>query len=139
MELSKDTTAVLEFLDYTTGNNLRKRNDLGTILEIGAQTSAYILVNQIIFTGKYLWNLHRMLKKTSGDAEGREKLISEATVSAQSLKEYISELIDSMDDFNRERFDTVYFAEGQGAYMNLIDLAHDLSKLKEVQNTLKRK
>lgn len=139
MELSKDTIAVLEFLDFTTGNNLRKRNDLGTILEIGAVKSAYSLVNKIIFTGKYLWNLHGLLKKTANDEEGRERLISEATISTKSLKEDISELIDDVEDFDRKRFDVVYFAEGQGAYRNLIDLAHDLSKLKEVQNTLKRK
>lgn len=140
MEISKDTANILEFLDYTSGNNLRKRDDLGLILEIGAIKGSHELVNNIVFMGKYLWNLHKMIKRTSDSDEGKEKIISEAAISSVSLKEAIAELISGVDaPENLERFNSVYLVEGQGAYRNLIDLAHDLSKLKEVQNTLKNK
>ena len=139
MELSKDTLEVLEFLDYTTGGNLRKRNDLGAILEIGAMKGDYQIVEKIIFTGKYLWNLHSSLIKAGEASEGTENMKREAVDSTENLKVYLSELISDVNGFDSKRFDDVYFPNEQGAFRNLIDLAHDLSRLKDVQIQLKNR
>ncbi len=139
MKLSDDTLQVLSFLDYTSGNNLRKRNDLGTILEIGALTGNYALIDRIIFNGKYLWSLHLLLKRDNADEAVFEKLLAETETTVSELIKLLKELIASEKDFDEKRFDSIYFAGDNGAFRNLIDLAHDLSQLKEVQNTLKRR
>jgi hypothetical protein len=139
MQLSEDTLQVLSFLDYTSGNNLRKRNDLGTILEIGAATGDYETIDSIIFNGKYLWNLHILLKRENLEQDAFEKLLGEIEITVAELTKLLKKLTGSISEFDPHRFNDIYFAGDNGAFRNLIDLAHDLSRLKEVQNTLKRK
>ena len=139
MQLSEDTLQVLSFLDYTSGNNLRKRNDLGTILEIGAATGDYETIDSIIFNGKYLWNLHILLKRENLEQDAFEKLLGEIEITVAELTKLLKKLTGSIREFDPHRFNDIYFTGDNGAFRNLIDLAHDLSRLKEVQNTLKRK
>jgi len=139
MELSKDTLQVLEFLDYTTGNNLRKRNDIGTILEIGAEKGEFILVDKLIFSGSYFWKLHKILIRQDISEDDAYKLQRELVDTSQNFKNYLVDLVNDADEAIRKRFNTMYFPNEQGAFRNLIDLAFDLSKLKEVQNTLKNR
>ena len=138
MDLSQDTTEVLNFLDHTTGNNLLKRNDLGTILEIGASEGNHRIVNKIIFTGKSLWNLWSLLRKSTPDDEGYDIIFNEFRKSSIELSVMISGMIEPDNEEIRQRFATVYFAGTDGSTRNLVDLAHDLSALRDVQLELKR-
>jgi hypothetical protein len=137
MKLSEDTLQVLEFLDYSTGNNLRKRKDLGVILETGAGKGDFLIVNKLIFTGSYLWKLHKILIRQDISEDDAYKLRSELSDTAQQFKNYLMELTGDSDAVSHKRFNDIYYPNEQGAFRNLIDLAHDLSKLKEVQNTIK--
>jgi hypothetical protein len=139
MELSKDTLQVLEFLDYTTGNNLRKRNDIGLILEIGAGKGKFVLIDKLIFTGSYLWRLYRLLIGQDISEDDAYKLQRELAGTLQNFKDYLTELISNAEPESKKRFNALYFPNEQGAFRNLIDLAYDISKLKEVQNTLKNR
>jgi len=138
MEISKDTKEVVKFLDFTSENNLRKKNDMEIILELGAIKGDFELVEKILFTGKYLWQLHRTIMNSKQD-EGKHILKKEAVTSAEELKSLLNDLISGVDDFNPVDFKNKYFNENLGAFRNLIDLAHDLSRLKEMQTTLKNK
>jgi hypothetical protein len=139
MELSKDTLQVLEFLDYTTGNNLRKRNDIGLILEIGAGKGKFVLIDKLIFTGSYLWRLYRLLIGQDISEDDAYKLQRELAGTLQNFKDYLTELISNAEPESKKRFNALYFPNEQGAFRNLIDLAYDIFKLKEVQNTLKNR
>lgn len=46
MDLSSDTKAILESLDYTSGNSLQKRNDLGVLLKILASHNQAEIANK---------------------------------------------------------------------------------------------
>ena len=61
MEISADTKEILEFLDYTTANNLRKRNDIASILEIGATYGESDVMNDLILASSSLWNINQTL------------------------------------------------------------------------------
>ena len=137
MELSADTLEVLKFLDEVTGGNLRKRNDIGSILEIGAGTGNHELIDDIIFTGSSLWNLNQAMAKSGTNTDIIDKLFDEYRRTALILDEKIRELISSFENPDVKRFNEIYLAKTSGAFKNLIDLAHDLAKLKEVQTTLK--
>jgi hypothetical protein len=54
----------------------------------------------------------------------------------QNFKDYLTELISNAEPESKKRFNALYFPNEQGAFRNLIDLAYDIFKLKEVQNTL---
>jgi len=136
MNISKDTKEVIKFLDYTTGNNLRKKNDMEIILELGASKGDFRLIEKITFTGKYLWNLHTTIVNSKQD-EGKDKLKKEIESSAVELRALLNELITEAEDFNHENFRDKYFEDNIGSFRNLIDLSHDLSRFKEMQNTMK--
>ena len=121
MQLSEDTLQVLSFLDYTSGNNLRKRNDLGTILEIGAATGDYETIDSIIFNGKYLWNLHILLKRENLEQDAFEKLLGEIEITVAELTKLLKKLTGSISEFDPHRFNDIYFAGDNGAFRNLID------------------
>ncbi|HYF04057.1 MAG TPA: hypothetical protein VEC36_11810 [Patescibacteria group bacterium] len=137
MNFSPDTEAVLQFLDGTTNNNLRKRNDLGTILEVGAENDAFELVNSIIFTGSALWKLFNTLKKTGPNAEGYKVLETEFANVMNDLRAQLAEIAGFADEQTITRFENVYLGVNGGVIRNLTDLAHDLGALKSVQNDQK--
>jgi hypothetical protein len=139
MKFSKDTEEVLSFLDYTSGNNLRKREDMGALLETGATYGQEELISNIIFTGTYLWNVSSSIRRAGQGAEGLEKLHAEFRRSGEELREYIKLVSEKADKEINERFSEVYLPMTAGAFRNLIDLAHDLAELKNIQITLKNR
>lgn len=139
MNISNDTEEILKFLDYTSGNTLRKRNDLGVILETGARYGEDILISDLIFNGKYLKNLTQSIRKNPS-AEGADNLRTELEKTATLLIEQLKTIIDMCEDVAvQTRFATQYFQNTAGAFRNLTDLANDLAELKELQNTMKNK
>ncbi|MFW5702092.1 MAG: hypothetical protein ACOCX7_04015, partial [Bacteroidota bacterium] len=90
MDFSEDTQQVLEFLDYLTGNRLRKRDDLGAILETAASTGDADLAADIIFSGKALWTLSRKLKRIRNEEEGAELLQREVINETEKLRSMLA-------------------------------------------------
>lgn len=137
MEVSNDTKKILEFLDYTSGKTLRKRNDLGTILEILAKNNQPDIANQIIFYGSGLWNSSSLLKKNK--MLNSKRLEDETNNLFNALKELIRYTIElSSEAMIRKRFKEVYLNENLGCKLNLLDLAYDLNELKKVQLVFQR-
>ncbi len=139
MQFSIDTLHVLEFLDYTTGGTLRKRNDLGIILETLAENNKPELANELIFYGSALWKTHKILKSSEPN-----ELLAKVQSDVDFLFIKITEIISSVTTFFKsereiERFHKVYLKSDFGSKMNIIDLCYDLNELKKVQNTLKGK
>ena len=139
MFFSEDTNRVLNYLDKLTDNNLRKRSDVGTILEVGAINNLHSLVNNIIFTGKTLLNINKIFKRTSECIRDKELLMSELNNSAEEFENYLKELIQNAGLESQDRFDEIYFSESSGAMNNIIDLAHDMAELKKLQELAKQK
>jgi|YNPMSStandDraft_1061717.scaffolds.fasta_scaffold00431_9 hypothetical protein len=132
MKISEDTQNVINFLDEFSPDGLRKRNDLAVILEITAQMNDYALANKIIFTGKSVYNLNRKFKKTQGT--GADLLQNQLLKSLDELVELLQKVIQNCNDEElKKRFEVTYFANSNGSLANLIDLAYDLSILKDVQ------
>jgi len=134
MQLSEDTLAVLEFLDSTVEGGLRKRNDIGTILELGASHGEADLFNAISRTGTGMFKVYSTLRKLQQGAEGFEQLEREFALQMNLLREQLATLVQHADDETALRFDDIYFGMTQGVIRNLVDLAHDLAKIKGLQN-----
>jgi len=133
MKISKDTEEILQFLDYTTNENLRKREDLGTILELSATYGEVDALNDIIFSASSLWKIHKTIQRAGEVNEGIEKLKTESVNQADFLKSKLNTLIGEENPDISERFEEVYFQNTAGAFYNLIDIAHDLAELKKIQ------
>lgn len=137
MNISNDTKEVVAFLQDLSGGNLRKPNDLGIFMEIGASNGLGILMNEFIFNGASIWHLSQALKKTKQGEEGFSKIEKELNENIKKIHSQISTFLSFADGDILERIGKIYQQSNTGAILNIIDLAHDLSELKYVQNTIK--
>ncbi len=134
MELSPDTLAVLDYLNTAVEGGLRKKNDIGTLLELGASHDEHELFNTLTQTGKGLWNVYGILRRTTPGSEGYTVLEREFGTLLNDIREQLATLVNHLDDEALKRYDDVYFGMTQGVVRNLVDLAHDLAKVKDLQN-----
>lgn len=137
MQLSQDTEYVLAYLDQKSGQGLRKRNDVGALLELGAESDAPEAINDLAFNGSFLFKVYQTLKKSAPGSEGYATLEREFTTAVEIVREQIAKLLVEADQEQVERFNGQYYQMSQGSLRNLVDLAHDLGVLKSVQNEQK--
>jgi hypothetical protein len=138
MELSPDTEAVIEYLQAYSGNKLRKMRDVGLMLEVAARLNIAELANDIIFTGAALWRVYRVWKRLPPSAEGYRTIVETFSESITALRQLLSRLLEGAPAEVQQRFQETYLRVAEGAVRNLVDLAHDLSWLKQLQNEMRR-
>lgn len=138
MVLSDDTQAIVDYLESTDAK-LRKSNDLGALLEIGAQTGAADEINAIILSGKNIWSVYGIIKKTSSNDEGFQNLEAQFMTEINTLRTAIADFLVSVSEEIYKRFEDTYLGMNQGTIRNIVDLAHDLAALKNLQNESKYK
>lgn len=138
MQLSSDTENVLDFLDASSEHGLRKRNDLGVLFELSAESGAVEEMNGLLFHGTRLYNLYHTLRRAGAGAEGYDRLQKEFTDAVEQVRDLIARTLVNADREQVERFETTYYGMTQGSLRNLVDLAHDLGIAKHVQNDSKR-
>ncbi|MBS1538139.1 MAG: hypothetical protein JST20_10380 [Bacteroidetes bacterium] len=138
MVLSDDTQAILDYLE-STDVKLRKSNDFGALLEIGAQLGAADETNALILTGKNIWSVYGILKKTSSTDEGFQNLEAQFMTEINTFRTAIVSFLATVSEEIYTRFEETYLGMNQGTIRNIVDLAHDLAALKDLQNQAKYK
>ncbi len=129
MQLSPDTESVIDYLDASIEGGLRKRNDVGTLLELGAMHNEPTLVNTIIRTGTAVWKLYSTLRRVSVGSEGYRGLEEEFAAQMNQLREQLASLTKHASDETLSRFDDVYFGMTSGVIRNIVDLGHDMNAI----------
>lgn len=138
MDFSEDIEAALDFIE-ASGAALRKRGDMGVILECGAESGDADMVNSIVFHGKNTWSTYSLLKKMRQNDDGFPGVEREFMKSINELRTLLADLTTAAPPESQSRFDEVYLGMSQGTIRNLVDLAHDLAALKNLQNASKHK
>ena len=133
MIISADTEHVIAVLEEHSEGGLRKKNDMAVILEIAATHDEADLVMSIIRTGTGMWKVYSTLRRLQPGAEGYPQLEREFATQMNTLRQALADLSNHADDDTLKRFDDTYFGMTTGVIRNLVDLAHDLSKLKALQ------
>ena len=137
MSEQSDIDNILNYLDSKSGQGLRKRNDMETLLELAAEADAHEELNALAFNGAFLYNLYGTLRKASPGSEGFKKLEQEFTTAVETIRNLMAKLLVEAGEDQVHRFDQHYYQMTQGSLRNVIDLAHDLGVLKAVQNEQK--
>ena len=137
MTISEETSHVLTYLDSASGHGLRKRNDVGVLLELAAESDAHEEINALAFQGSFLFNVYQTLRRANAGGEGYATLEREFAAAVESVREHIAKLLVGADDEQVARFNETYYQATQGSLRNVVDLAHDLGVLKSVQNEQK--
>lgn len=133
MQLSPDTESVLSYFQDLVEGGLRKRTDVGVLLELGATTNSAELFNTIVTTGTAVHKVYGTLRRVKPGDAGFRELEREFGMQLNALRELIATLLETADDNTLRRFDDVYFGLSQGVMRNLVDLSHDLARIKELQ------
>lgn len=137
MTFSQDTETILHYLENYAPHGLRKRSDIGVVLEVGARIGAAQELNDLVFTGKVVWNLYVTLRK-AGNSQDTETVQREFTAHIGTLREHLLPFAANAPDDVKERFEAVYLGVNDGTLRNLTDLACDLAQLKDVQSEQRR-
>ena len=132
MQFSQDTEAILTYLDNSVPNGLRKRSDLGALLEIGAGMGAAREFNAMVFTGKAVWNLFASMRRAAG--RDTEALQREFASNINTLREMLLPFAAHAPEDVRERFEKIYLGTSDGTLRNLVDLSFDLAQVKDIQS-----
>lgn len=133
MELSADTEAVLAILDEAVEGGLRKRNDIGTLLELAASKADHAAFNDLTLKGTGLWKVYNVLRRQTPGSDGYRTLEQEFGSLLNDVRTLMAALSTDADDALLKRFDDIYFGMTHGVVRNLVDLAHDLSHIKALQ------
>jgi hypothetical protein len=136
MKLSEDTQAILDYLTATEVQ-LRKPNDIGALLEIGAETGAAEDMNDMILAGKNIWSVYGIIKKMKMGDEGFQNMEEQFMVEMNTLRTILVRFLGEVPDITYRRFENTYLGMSQGTIRNLVDLSHDLAALKNLQNRVK--
>jgi len=135
MQISEDTRNVMNYLDEYSGNTLRSAEELSLILNILAGNNSFDLMNELIFVGKSVYNLHSTINKNNPDKGQLTLLESEFNKSFTELTKALNKVLQLTSESDA--------IEKIGALMNpqnpelIISLAHDLSILKDLQALFK--
>jgi len=139
MVLSEDVLNILNYLEGYSEGGLRKREDFGLLMEFAATANNHTLFNELLFLGSAFSRLYSSLRKTDPNNEGYSLLESEFTNIAEQLRDTMAKILSVCEDNDIiDNFETKYYSNTQGSLRNLIDIANDLNKLKQVQNNEKR-
>lgn len=139
MNISEDTKNIIKALDYISGNKLRKRKDIAALIELCATYHSPKILDDLVFTGAALWNLHSKMRKEQISDEAAELIQKELLRHIHKIKEKMESILEKNEVEGLEkRFEEIYFVQTQGALKNIIDLSFDLKMFKELQNQNKR-
>lgn len=135
MKISDDTSAAVDFLDHRTGHALRKKSDLAVILEIGISSEDADTFNSLVFSGKVAWNLYSRLRTLQPNSDGYQQMEAEFGRAVNDIRVLLADAAHkSNSSAVAERFQQTYLEIGPGVLRNIIDLAHDLARIKDMQN-----
>ena len=127
MILSPATASLLSALDAMSGNKLTRRDDLGTLLELGASSHMRPVLEELSFYAKFLQRTHGIMKRIGKDGNGYDKLSEEFGTSLGKANRLIGTLLDGAPPDVRAQFSSTYLAMTQGGLANLLALFYDLS------------
>lgn len=139
MQISEDTQKVMNFLIEYSNGTLRKSDDVAVLLETSATYDLAEEINDLSFHCKSLWNMHKTLKRNEANVDSNINIRSEIEKTHQIILNLLYTIISLTDEEDKSRFEKKYFQQTTGCFLNIIDLAHDLAILKNLQIDVQHK
>lgn len=128
-------------VDEFSGYKLKKRPDLQIIFEETLNKGKEKLLEDLVFTSKYVQGLIRVLKEggINPEVKNTESIQNDLSENMKKAVGQIKEAVSLADGNTQQYFQRTYFELSQQGFMNLNDLLSDLEWTKKYINELKRK
>ena len=147
MKISKATTYLINDLNQFSNSKLKNIEDISLIIETSSLTQQQKLLNEILFTAKYLNGLGKILQKNlplnsnkngslgSDDIDRTKiKITKEFEENIQNLISKLRFLFKNIKIEDKEKFENKYFSLTRSSMINLTILIYDLAWLKTYRN-----
>ena len=127
MTLSSTTTALLHTLDAVSRGQLKRRDDLGILLDLGTHPDRTLALDDLAFRAKFLTRTFGIMQRIGREGNGYDRLESESAVNMDVVRGHVSTLLSGAPDDIRDRFAASYLAMTPEALGNLLALLGDLA------------
>jgi hypothetical protein len=127
MNLSPSAATLLAELETLSHHQLKNKDNLGILLELGTGQMGNETLEQLGFYGKFVSHSLRIMQRIGKDGEGYEKLEREFRTAAEKGKALLGELLHRAPEEIRRRFLVSYLDMTPGSLENLLSLFQDLS------------
>jgi hypothetical protein len=131
---------LLDAVEKTTGNILKRRTDLQIILDECLKNNLEDDFEDLVFTGKYIEGLKRVLKK-GGDFQEIENLDYVKKDLGENMEKVIEQvrgILLNAQDKTKTYFEKTYLTLSASAFQNLNELIADIEQVKKYLNYQKR-
>jgi hypothetical protein len=127
MQLSTQTTALLNELDVMSGHRLAYRHDLGLLIELTAQHKRTHILDSLSFLAKFVSRTYRIIQRIGTEAEGYDNLEREFGQHLDKGRALLRTLLEPAPIEAREHFETTFLTMNPVALEKLLALYYDLS------------
>jgi hypothetical protein len=135
-----NTKNLAEEINAFSGNKLKRRDDLKTLLDISFENDKSGLLEDVSFTAKYIMGLQRVIKKGSMNPEisNLEQIKLDYMNNIQKSVELLKEIVNLSDIKVKNHFEEIYFQLSHSGLSSLRELLEDLEWTKMYFNQQKR-
>ena len=136
-----NTANLVEEINVFSEQKLKRKDDLKILLEMSFKNEKSALLENLLFTAKYIRGLERVLKKGSMNPEisNIEQIKQDYTNNIKKSIDQIKELISFADTEVNSYFEEKYFKLTQEGFQSLSELLEDLEWTKMYFNRQKRR
>ncbi len=130
MEISVETRDFVEQIDNFSHHKLTHRDAFTMLIELGRHNNQQRRIEEIAFLSKFLSNTYGILKRSTSETEGYEKLTREFQDNLNKLIDELKKLIEAASEETKENFSSTFLTMSTESFKNLLDLLYDFSWLK---------
>lgn len=125
MPLSDPARSLLQEIDTLSGCSLRRRDDLGLLIECALASGRNEILADLAFQAKFAWKGQGIMHRIGRDGEGYEALAREFTSAVEEIRRLLDSLVHGCDGTAglRDRL----LAMTPAALEELLSLIHDLT------------
>ena len=136
----ENITDFIEEIENYSGNRLKRKDDLTTLIELGYSNNQNDVIEDLCFTAKYVQGLFRVLKQAAGNSEiqNTARIKTDLSVNLEKVKEKIEELLINSDEKTGNYLKKTYLELSQNSLFSLTELLNDLEWTKKYLNQVKR-
>jgi hypothetical protein len=127
MTPSSSTVSLLAALDTASRGQLKRRDDLGILLDLGASPDQSAALDNLAFRSKFLTRTFGIMQRIGREGNGYDRLESEFTANMEVARGHLRSLLSGAPDTVRDRFSSSYLALTPGGFSNLMALLGDLA------------
>jgi hypothetical protein len=136
-EISPKTRDFIRQLNDFSAHRLTRQDDLAVLIELGLTKDLKKELAEISFLAKFLSSTYAILKRSSSDGVGYDKLSNEFRTNLDRVTEMLKKIVAEAPSTTKEDFSSRFFSLTADGFENVMNLLNDFGWLKNWINDQK--